>query len=319
VLRGWDEATNELERLLDAAEIAAEVAVKPDKKTPASVCYPRIQNWIDVLRKAGESKVITPALIRIYSSIEYDGEDVKIKDEDGCVAFLKNLARWVYAKKLAYFVETDGTPNLKTGLYSAVVAAAKSERYEPEIWFNGGTEEKKSEEDFEKELQKPIDNQKMRAGLCMILELLEQEKQGCEPVALQYKEKGKVRILGDVEHILPQNFGKNYGEWAKEKKGAVAGRDKMHTIGNLVWLETGVNISIGDTFYEQKRGDVPQLTKDRKAKAQQWSYKNSAFLCVKKLRNDHTEWELANYEKRQAECVARLEEFFAVTYRPSEE
>jgi hypothetical protein len=248
----------------------------------------KINKWYETLFAYGEESAVIPAYIRIFHSIVKNNDDnwvLKPDHEERCVRFLRNWARFAFAKG---FYSKAGEKSLENEMYRAIIAASHNEEYNPTVDID---------DDFIKLLDAPLPRHKLRSAFCRILEL---ENAGSDEW-INLEEKGKDGstqgkkhdFSGQVEHILPQKWDNNYyDEW-----DAKVAEEVKQKVGNLVFLEKGQNIKGSNEFFNRKK-DVA-YSKSRFAQVQE--------LCdVQKYPN----WTFAIYEKRHEECKERLIRFF---------
>jgi len=105
-----------------------------------------------------------------------------------------------------------------------------------------------------------------------------------------------------IEHILPQNWKKNYyDEWNTQEQA----KPFIEKLGNKVILEFKVNISAGDKYFAKKK-EIYQTKELSKNEAP--GSKIQAVCNLIKLQQD--DWGKADIEKRHTEFINRIMSFF---------
>jgi len=258
----WEQVVDALERL----KAAWDYLRSKDSGT--------INKWYETLLAFGNEWAVYPAYIRIYYSIRQD-DDGKWEfvpgHEERCVHFMRNLARFVFAKGL---YSKAGKNSLEDAMSAAIVAASHEQEYLPEV---------ATDDVFVQFLDGKLDRSpKIRRGFCMILELENKNTANWEGFS------------GDVEHILPQKWDNNYyDQWSEE-----VAEDVKHRIGNLVFLEKPENIKGSNEFFNRKKEIAYKKSQFAQVKD----------LCVME---NYPDWTFEVYKKRHEELKQRLIRFFA--------
>ena len=105
-----------------------------------------------------------------------------------------------------------------------------------------------------------------------------------------------------IEHILPQNWRKNYyNEWDNQEQA----KPYIEKLGNKVTLEFKVNISAGDNYFAEKKKIYQNKVLSKKDPP---GSKIQAVYNLTKLHQD--DWGKADIIKRHNEFINRVIEFF---------
>jgi len=104
-----------------------------------------------------------------------------------------------------------------------------------------------------------------------------------------------------IEHILPQNWRKNYYDVWKTQEEA---KPYIEKLGNKVALEFNVNISAGDKYFAKKK----EIYKTKELSKNTTGTKIKAVQKLIELEQD--DWGKSDIIKRHNEFVERIMSFF---------
>ena len=217
--RPWEETMNALERL----KITWEMLSSKEKE------YQQLKKWYATL-SVSSSEAALAAMIFVYKRLEFchdkDGNEVcRISNnhEIACENFLRNLARYVYAKGFDRTIEGKTVPD---AMLQAAIDAISGNKFSLEA---------KPGDIFLSRLDETLSPQ-YRRGFCMLLELINPRSSA-------------EHLEGEIEHILPNRWGNDwYDKWNEENAS-----EAMHTLGNLVLLKKSQNIKASNRFFETKK------------------------------------------------------------------
>lgn len=237
--------------------------------------------WKYVLEKFQNEAWKYPVMAFLFTRLKYNEqrqtEYLDKKDLKTCCVFMRDIARFLYAKGL----ESTISKNTILGeMFIAVKCATKSEKeekYTPTITLN---------ENFKNKIETHIPG-KLRHGFCAILELMERknnEKINDNERYIPFKEKTQ------IEHILPKTWkDENYDKWKDNSATEV-----MDTIGNLCLWEHDRNIKGSKFWFGTKKE----------------GYSTSQYILAKNLCNINGDFGKEQYDERHKQCVERLVNFF---------
>jgi hypothetical protein len=233
--------------------------------------FAAIQNWKYILQSYQNDIWIYPVLTFIYTNMN-DSDSLDEKEIESCSQFMRNIARYLYAKGFDY----ASVPGKSTQdeMFIATVCAAQKKKYSPEIKLGHACIEK---------LNGSITVPRFRRGFCAILEYLTVLDIACKS---SYTRDYDVFQRSDVEHILPQKWENDY----YDKWDADTVKQVLNTVGNLCLLEHSRNIKGSNSFFAKKLE----------------IYANSHYLTASVELRKLKEWTYDVYKKRQEECVKKI-------------
>jgi hypothetical protein len=233
-----------------------------------------IQNWKYILQSYQNDIWIYPVLTFIYTNMN-DSDGLDEEDIKSCCQFMRNIARYLYAKGFDY-ASVPGA-SIQNEMFYATVCAAQKEKYSLEIKLGHACIEK---------LNGAITVPRFRRGFCAILEYLTLLDVVCKgSTAREYY----IFQHSDVEHILPQKWENDY--YDKWDAGTV--KQVLNTLGNLCLLERSRNIKGSNSFFAKKLE----------------TYTNSRYLTASVELCKLKEWTYDVYKQRHDKCVERIVHF----------
>jgi hypothetical protein len=280
---------------------------------------PEFQIWLQILKHSPTDLWEQPILTFIDSVKEKLPDDkIGLSNEnvEQCNNFMRNIARYIYAKSLANEPNDDLT--IKQEMLKATELAKEGNIYEPNYKV---TKNFNLSKQFKQKLNGNIP-QKLRWGLCAIVEFTNSHDiymQRDHQKILQSKLKEKTSVLETavVEQIFPDNWEPDLSDpwhevvynneidcWNDRKI-----RKALKTIGNLVLIEQDIyentkKLCKGNFFGERKNPNIHKNYRDS-------IFGEVLFISIDRHANYEVPWSYSFYMHRQQYCIKRLTIFFS--------
>jgi hypothetical protein len=268
---------------------------------------PVFRAWFHILKHAPTPTWEQPILMFIDSTKEKLSNDkIEFSTEgiDQCNNFMRNIARYIYAKSLAN--EPNDELSIKQEMLKATELAKEKKLYDPDI---------KITNQFEQKLNGNIP-QKLRWGLCAIVEF---SRNFDEFIERESKLKKSVLESTVVEQIFPDNwepapldpwhefiYGNKPDLWNSRKINKA-----LKTIGNLILVEQDIykntkNLYTGNFLAKRRKPKIGKGYSDS-------IFNEVALIC--QTRWNPALWDIPFsyniYIYRQKYSVERLTDFFS--------
>ncbi|MDR3181981.1 MAG: HNH endonuclease family protein [Planctomycetaceae bacterium] len=245
----WDKVMKDIESL---SVVVSQFFGEEDKDP-----YPALTNWLTAIQRLKKRDGIIPLLVWLFgNAIGKDGKIIELSSEkvkEG-IHFFREIARLSFVN--------SGTS--KRQIFAASAAALGHLPWS----YDNDVERKRIEIEIRKKSS--------RNAMVYLLELL-----------LHGGDDAGFVPLGEIEHILPKNYGGTRDGWTPAQKEEAKGQ-----LGNLVMLEKGPNIRASDAVWTDKKE----------------KYNGSEYEAVKKLLTI-PQWTYDAFKYRQKECEYRIIEF----------
>ncbi|MDR2116052.1 MAG: hypothetical protein LBP87_06700 [Planctomycetaceae bacterium] len=260
------------------------------------------QIWLHILKHAPVDSWKVPVATFINNTKEeLPNDKIKLSNENikRCNYFMRNIARYIYAKSLAD--EPKDGLSIKQEMLRATKIAGQGKIYEPNINI---TKNFRLSKQFEQKLNGNIPKQ-LQWGLCAVVEFSHNLN--------DFIKKSKKHVLETavVEQLFPNKWSPDFpddvNKWNDKRI-----KKSLQTIGNLVLIEQEIHRNTNkiytNNFFAKRKN--PNTGK---------GYKDSVFneLIMMCQISDNVEWFYGLWKTRQKYSVERLVEFFSALYYPT--